>query len=176
MAENLTVARPYAKAAFDFAVEQNNLDKWQNFLEAMSIACSDRYYLDHLKLESNSKLAANSLISLLKDLVDENQINFINLIGENSRFDVVPQIYEEFVELRQQHDKVLSCQLICARPFSKTEIDSFKDKLSIKHNCKINLEVKIDPTIVGGAILKIGDSVIDASVKTSLENLSTALR
>ena len=83
MAENLTVARPYAKAAFDFAVEQNNLDKWQNFLEAMSIACSDRYYLDHLKLESNSKLAANSLISLLKDLVDENQINFINLIGEN---------------------------------------------------------------------------------------------
>ena len=127
------------------------------------------------------KLTCSKQIVIRPMYINEEQIQFFkkflyNGLGEYFYNNNIKLSYEEFVELRQQHDKVLSCQLICARPFSKTEIDSLKDKLSIKHNCKINLEVKIDPTIVGGAILKIGDSVIDASVKTSLENLATALR
>ncbi|MCI6907157.1 MAG: F0F1 ATP synthase subunit delta [Succinatimonas sp.] len=176
MAENLTVARPYAQAAFDVALEANNLDGWQNLLEAMSIACKDQYFMDSLKLAPNPQIAADSLISLLKDLVDEGGKNFIKVIGENNRFEVIPEIFEEFVRLRDKHDKCLECTLISARAFSDSEIESLKDKLAKKYDAKVVISSKIDKTLIGGAILKIGDKVIDASVKTSLTNLSTTLR
>lgn len=176
MAENLTVARPYAEAAFDIAVESNKLDDWQNMLEAMSLACKDAYFMDHMKLMPNSSLAADSLISLLKDLVDEEGKNFIKIIGENNRFEVIPEIYEEFIRLRQKHEKCLSCTLLTARPILDSEIDSLKEKLAKKYDSKIFLTTKVDPSLIGGAVLKIGDSVIDASVKTSLVNLSSTLR
>jgi F-type H+-transporting ATPase subunit delta len=176
MAENLTVARPYAEAAFSVAVEANNLDGWQNMLQAMSEAMKDVFFKDHLKLAANSSAAADSLISLLENIVDESGVNFIKVIGENNRFEVLPEIFEEFLRLRKKHEKCLTAQLISARAFSDSEIKSLKDKLATKYNCSVTLEEKIDPTLIGGAVLKVGDRVIDASVKTSLQNLSSTLR
>lgn len=176
MAENLTIARPYANAAFETALEQNDLDKWQNLLEAMSIACSDDFFLDHLKLSPNSTIASDSLISLLKDLVDDYGANFIRIIGENNRFNVIPQIYEEFLRLRQDHDKTIVCQLVCAHEYSQDEIDLLTEKLAKKYGKQVTLQIKIDPSLIGGAILKVGDKVIDASVQTSINNLSSTLR
>lgn len=176
MAENLTVARPYAQAAFDVALEANNLDGWQNLLEAIHEVLILTCNRHSLKLAPNPQIAADSLISLLKDLVDEGGKNFIKVIGENNRFEVIPEIFEEFVRLRDKHDKCLECTLISARAFSDSEIESLKDKLAKKYDAKVVISSKIDKTLIGGAILKIGDKVIDASVKTSLTNLSTTLR
>ncbi len=176
MAENLTIARPYAEAAFDVAVEDNKVDQWQSMLVAMSEACSNEFFKDHLKLAPNSAVAADSLISLLKDFVDENGENFIRIIGENNRFEVIPEILEEFINLRQKHDKRVTAQLFSARAFSDSEIKNLKDKLAKKYDCVVTLEQVIDKSLIGGAVLKVGDKVIDASVKTSLQNLSSTLR
>ena len=176
MAENLTVARPYAEAAFSVALDEKDLDGWQSMLEAMSIACQNEYFSDHLKLAANSQSAANSLISLLGELVNPSGVNFIKVIGENNRFEVIPEVFQEFVRLRRKYEKRLECTLISARAFSDSEIESLKDKLAKKYDAKIELTVTIDESLIGGAVLKVGDKVIDASVKAGLIGLSSTLR
>ena len=113
---------------------------------------------------------------MLKDILSESGKNFVKVIGENNRFEVIPEIFEEFVRLREKHEKRLECDLLSARAFSDSEIESLKDKLAKKFDCKVVLNQKIDKTLIGGAVLKIGDKVIDASVKTSLQNLTSTLR
>lgn len=175
MAENLTIARPYAKAAFDSAVEHNALDQWQNMLQALALACKDDGILLFLKNASSPSVASDSLLKLLDGILDEYGQNFVRVLGENARFEVLPEIYDEFLKLRKEHDKVLSVVLTSARPIGESEVSALKDKLSAKYGCSVSLSFQIDPSIVGGAILQIGDKVIDASVKTSIKNLSSTL-
>ena len=84
MAENLTVARPYAQATFEIALEENNLSGWQTMLETMAVACKDQYFMDSLKLAPNSSVAADSLISLLKDILSESGKNFVKVMSVTS--------------------------------------------------------------------------------------------
>lgn len=112
----------------------------------------------------------------MQDVLDESGINFVKIIGENNRFEVLPEIYEEYLRLRANHEKSLDATLISARSFSDSEIKTLKDKLASVYNSKINLSLEIDETLIGGAVLKIGDKVIDASVKTSLVNLLSTLK
>ena len=100
MAENLTVARPYAQAVFDIAVEDKTLDKWQEMLFALSLSCKDKNILTAIKNSPNAESAGNILISLLQELIDDKCKNLIRVIGENQRFLVIPDIYDEFLRLR----------------------------------------------------------------------------
>lgn len=176
MAENLTIARPYAQATFDLALKDNSFDKWQNMLYAMNVACLDKDFIKNIKSCSSSKQASEIFINILDDLVDDHGKNFILILGENNRFDVIPEIYEEFVRLRDLYEKVLDACVISAREIGTNELNSLQEQLASKYNCKVKLTNKIDKSIIGGVILKIGDEVIDASVKTSLINLSSILK
>jgi F-type H+-transporting ATPase subunit delta len=176
MAENVTVARPYAEAVFSIALDGKSLDKWQNELLAMSEACSDPYFMAFLKNSSSANDAAECLIKLLDGIIDDEAKNFIRLLGSNGRFEVVPQIYALFKQMRDEHDKVLDAELVSARELGEAEINELKSKLASKYGCSVNLSTKIDPSLIGGAVLKIGDKVYDASVKTSLTRLSSTLR
>ncbi len=176
MAENLTVARPYAQAVFDIAVEDKTLDKWQEMLFALSLSCKDKNILTAIKNSPNAESAGNILISLLQELIDDKCKNLIRVIGENQRFLVIPDIYDEFLRLRKEHDKILTVQFISARPYDRSEIKLLKDKLASKYGCVIDFQEIIDESLIGGAILKIGDEVIDASIKTGIQSLSSTLR
>lgn len=176
MAENLTIARPYAQAVFATALEHNSIDKWQQMLNAMSCACSDESFLASLKNASSPEVASDSLIKLLDGLIDEYGQNLIKILGENARFEVVPEIYQEFVRLKDEHNHTVVAHLISAREMSKDDLDNLYQELSKKYKCDVHLTTSVDPTLIGGAILKIGDEVIDASVKTSLDSLSSTLR
>ncbi|MCR5536487.1 MAG: F0F1 ATP synthase subunit delta [Succinivibrio sp.] len=176
MAENLTIARPYAEAVFALACEHDALDKWQDMLGLMAEACKNEYFITKLKTAANTQIAADNLILLLKDLLDENGMNFVRVIAENNRFEVLPEIYSEFVKMRQKHDKVLTVQFVSAREIKDDETEVLKQKLADKYGCKIILNKSVDPSIIGGVVLKIGDEVIDASFKNSLNALSTALK
>ena len=84
--------------------------------------------------------------------------------------------YEEFLRLREKHEKVLTVKLVSARPYAQSEIDLLKSKLAAKYDCSINFEQTIDDSLISGAILKVGNEVIDASVRTSIKNLSSTLK
>ncbi len=176
MAENLTVARPYAEAVFGIASEEKNFDRWQNMLFAMSEAVRDPFYLGFLKNSSSPDDAYDSFIKLLKGVIDTSGENFIKLLATNGRFEVLPEIYVEFCRLKDKHDKVMVVHLSSARHLAESDLDALKKKLSEKYDCTIHLKQHIDTSLIGGVVLKIGDKVIDASVKTCLEKLSSTLR
>ncbi len=176
MAENITVARPYAEAVFSIAIQSNTVGKWKNTLFAMSEACSDPYFISFLKNSSSSNDSSDCLIKLLDGIIDEEAKNFIRLLGDNGRFEVVPQIYELFKKMSDDHDKVLDAELVSARELNESDISGLKEKLASKFGRTVNLSTRIDKELIGGAVLKIGDKVYDASVKTSLAKLSLALK
>ena len=176
MAENLTVARPYAEAVFGLASEEKSFDKWQTVLCAMSEAVKDPFYLGFLKNSSSPDESSNCFVILLTGIIDTTAENFIKLLAANGRLEVLPEIYDEFCRLKAKHDKVLTVHLTSARRYADADLEVLKKKLSEKYDCSIDLEQHLDPTLIGGAVLKIGDKVIDASIKTSLVNLSSTLR
>ena len=124
----------------------------------------------------NGESAVALMKQLLEGLLNEEGESFLNIIGENQRFEVLPEIYEEFVRLKNEHDRVLKATVTSARALEAAELKALSDKLSSKYACEVTLENVIDPSIMGGAILKVGDEVIDASVKTSLKSLSSTLK
>ncbi len=176
MAENLTVARPYAEAVFSLASEEKSFKKWEKMLMAMNEAISDPFFLGFLKNSSSPDDASSYFNKILDGIVDDSGKNFIKILAANSRFEVIPEIYEEYLRLKEKHDKVLKVHLTSARHYAVADLEVLKKKLSEKYDCTIELENDIDPSLIGGAVLKIGDKVIDASVKTSLVNLSLSLK
>ncbi len=176
MAENLTIARPYAKAAFDSAVETKTLANWHTMLEALSIAYKDEFVRTFLKNTSSLDSAIEFFNKLLEGLIDDSGKNFIRILGENSRFEVLPEIFEEFERLSREYQKILTATVVSARPLSREDIEAIKAKLASKYGFEVSLSEKIDPSIIGGAVLQIGDNVIDASVKTSIQSLSSTLK
>ncbi|WP_286036034.1 ATP synthase F1 subunit delta [Succinatimonas hippei] len=148
MAENLTVAR----------------------------ACSDADFLSSLKNASSSSVASERLLEVLKDLLDEYGQNFVKALGEKFRFDVIPEIYSEFVKLREMHEKVMEISVVSARELDEASLNAIKQKVTDKYGCSVILKTIIDPSIMGGAVLKIGDEVIDASVKSYLKGMASALK
>ena len=177
MAENLTIARPYAQAVFEIAKEDKSFEQWSNSLQALSCAASDEQFLAFLEAQSTSELAAQKLIELLgDDLLDEKGKNFVRVVSENGRLAVLPEIYQDFVRLRDDFLHVKAVELVTARPLSKADEKAIVDKLSKKYNAKIKVTSTIDPSIMGGVIIRIGDEVIDGSVKTNLSRLSSTLK
>lgn len=176
MAEYLTVVRPYAKAAFMCAVEENSVDKWQSMLCAMALACQEPNVMAAIKNAPNAGGAEEILISLLHDVIDDECKNLIHVLGENNRFEAIHEIYEEFLRLREQHDKVLEVQFVVAHPYAQEEIEALKSKLAAKYGCSIKFKQITDASLIGGAILKVGNEVIDASVKAGIESLSSTLK
>ena len=180
MAENLTIARPYAQAAYECAKENNCVSSWQTMLEAMADACRDETFLSFLKNAASPESAAETFCSLLSqgqdNLLNEYGENFISILSENGRFEAVPEIYAEFIHLKEADEKVVEATVTSARALSAADLDAIKGRIEQKYGCTAKIRTVIDPSLIGGAVLKIGDEVIDASVKTSLENLSLTLK
>ncbi len=180
MAENLTIARPYAEAAYACAKENNCISSWETMLQGMALACSDEVFLSALKNSASPESASTLLCNLLSqgevNLLNEYGQNFISLLSENGRFEAVPEVYSEFVRLKEKDQKIVEAEVVSARPLDPGYLKQIADKIESRYGCKAKISTKIDPGIIGGAILKIGDEVIDASVKTSLESLSSTLK
>ncbi|MCR5084340.1 MAG: F0F1 ATP synthase subunit delta [Succinivibrionaceae bacterium] len=176
MAENLTVARPYAEAVFQTALEENDFQSWQAMLYAMALVCSDESVLTKLKGMTSKEEATNQVLSLLDGILSEEGQNFVKILGENERFEVLPDIYKEYRRLWDRHEKVMPVELISARPIADSDVNELTAGIAAKYQCKVSLKKTIDENLIGGAILKIGDKVIDASVRTSLDNLASTLK
>ena len=176
MAENLTIARPYAEAVFAIAKEQNTFDMWSQELEALSLAVSDSHVAYALEGAPSTEDASKLLVNLLGDLLDEKGQNFVFVLGENNRFSVIPEIYQEFVRLRDDYEKIKVVEVVSAHKLTAADNKALVEKLASRYNATIKLTNKVDPSIIGGLVIRIGDEVIDGSVKTNLSRLSSTLK
>lgn len=176
MSELTTVARPYAKAAFDFAVENTDIANWQEMLVFAGEVAKN----DDIRNVLSSALAAEQLAELFVGVCGEqlntHGQNFVKVLAENNRLSALPDISKQFDAFKAEYDKEIDVEVTSAVKLSKKQLDSMSAALEKRLARKIKLICNVDPALVAGVIIKAGDTVIDGSVHSKLNRLSDALQ
>jgi F-type H+-transporting ATPase subunit delta len=176
MAEISTIARPYAVAAYKLGKEQKSLNKWSEMLGFASGVVNDAQMKSYI--EDPKVIAADLESAFLKvcgDKLNDNGQNLIKILVEYGRLSVLPAITTAFEELKAFDEGVLEAQIIAAAKISAAETKDLVKRLEAKFGKKIEASVSVDPEIIGGIKIIVGDTVIDASVKGQLQNLAYTL-
>ncbi|HZV97887.1 MAG TPA: F0F1 ATP synthase subunit delta [Methylophilaceae bacterium] len=177
MAEAVTIARPYAVAAYRLAREKNALARWSEMLGLAAAVATDaqiKAYIDDPKLASND--LERLLLTVLGDKLDESGVNLIKLLVEYGRVAILPDIAQAFEELKAQDEGVLEAEITAAVQPTDAEVQALVKRLEAKFGKKIEASVKVDPAIIGGIKILVGDTVIDASVRGQLQELAYTLK
>ncbi len=176
MQERLTVARPYAEAAFSFAGEGGQSSSWITMLMSL---CSVLEEPALGTLIGNPKVTDETLLSILVEVLGEGitkeQTNFLRLLVEVNRLDVVPQILELFSKLKAESEGVISVEVISAFELTSDEREKIKNSIGSRYNKECKVESRVDLGLIGGAIIKIGDSVVDLSLRGRLAEMGNKI-
>ncbi len=174
--EITTVARPYAEAAFELARDADALAAWADGLALAAMVVADERVTALLgNPRVNAEQKGAFLLEVCGDALDLKQRNFIRLLVDRGRIILLPEIRAQFDDLRATHEKTLTAELISAQPVDDAVRDRLAAALSARLERKVTLETQIDETLIGGAIVRAGDMVIDGSVRGRLERLTGAL-
>ena len=175
MAESLTIARPYAEAAFKLARDAGALPQWSDALARLSaVVRSDGAHA----LIGNPRVTDAQVASIIGDVAGSlapEQTNFVRVLAANERLVVLPEIVEVFEALRNAHEGVLDARISSAYPLSEQQIADVVATLEGKYGRKVKPTVNVEPDLIGGISIRIGDEVIDASVRGKLAQLADAL-
>ena len=176
MAEKSTIARPYAVAAFELAKEQNDLAKWSDMLGFAAVVVTDEAMQDYI---GNPATEQDTLTRLMLEVCGDqlNDIgkNFIKLLIVNKRLSVLPEIVVLYNELRAEAEKTIDAEVISAFPLSDAQQSTLIEGLKKRLGREVNLVTKVDENLLGGAIVRAGDLIIDGSVSGQLDKLATEL-
>lgn len=177
MAEAVTIARPYAVAVFRLAKEKKALAKWSEMLGLASAVAADAQM--HALIE-DPKLASADLerlfISICGDRLDVSGINLIRLLVEYDRLALLPEIASIYEDLKAQDEGTLDAEITAASKLDDKQVKTLVSQLQIKFGKKVEAHVKVDPEIIGGIKIVVGDTVIDASVRGRLQELAYTLK
>jgi len=176
MSELTTAARPYARAIFELANESGRLSEWSETLQFMAAVVANedaRHMLDDPKLTKQA--AANILLTLCGEQLDEQGQNLAKLLAENSRIAAIPDISALFEALKAEIEGSIDVQVTSAFEMSDSALMKMSDALKVKLGREVNLTVKIDTSIMGGAIIRAGDMVIDGSIQGRLQSMTQTL-
>jgi F-type H+-transporting ATPase subunit delta len=176
MAENLTLARPYADAAFSLAKAGNALGPWSVALDRMAAVVIDPQMQSCI---GNPRLTASQIFGFFTDVVGKlttEQKNFVQVLIDNDRLGVLPEIRELFVELKNGFEGVKDAEIESAFPIDNATLAQLTADLETRYRCKIKSTITINPDLIGGVRIAIGDQVIDASVRGKLAVMATALK
>ena len=176
MAEKSTIARPYAQAAFDIAKEKGDLKGWSDMLQLLAVVASDALMQDMI---SNPAIETSKIIDVMtgvagKQLNDMGK-NFLNVLAENKRLNVLPEIAELYEQHRAEAEKTVEAEVTSAFPLSNAQKKQLIEALKNRLGREISLVAKTDENIIGGAIVRAGDLVIDGSVSSQLDKLGNSL-
>ncbi|MGH8198400.1 MAG: F0F1 ATP synthase subunit delta [Steroidobacteraceae bacterium] len=176
MADRATVARPYARAAFAHAQEAKDLAAWSKLLGATAAAVADPQVE---RLLSHPHVTDEQLVELLFDVAKkaggEAGRNFLRTLAENRRLGHLPEIAAQFETLRAEVENVMDVEIIAAREIAAPQKKRLTEALKQRLGREIRMHTRIDETLLGGAIVRAGDLVIDGSLKGRLERLGSAL-
>lgn len=176
MADNASIARPYAKAVFDLAQETNSFESWGAALAQLSAISQDDSFsalVNDPRVDGNK--LADLLIDLVKDVLPEGGNNFVNLLVQNDRLMALAGIQQQFGELVAKAKASVNAEVLTAKALTEDQKSALAGALEARLGLKVNLEETVDASLVGGAIIKAGDLVIDGSAKGRIEKLTTAL-
>ena len=173
MSQALTLARPYARAAFAIAKDTGALPAWSTALEFASRVAADPQVAELL---GNPKLTQVDAVTLLApESASEMFGNFIGLLYDNRRLALLPEISGLYDALRFAAERVIKAKVTSAQALPAAELDTIKAALRKRFGCEVDVESGVDASLLGGAVIDAGDVVIDGSLKGKLERLQHAL-
>lgn len=176
MSSLTTLARPYAKAAFELAQTDNNLAAWDDLLAALATATANEGMAEWLESpQSTAEKAVEIITSVLGTDVDKRFLGYLNVLADNDRLSLSAEISHLFQELRQEAEKRLSVRVVSAVALQDEQAKRLKAALAKRFDRDITLQNEIDPEVLGGAIIYAGDQVIDGSLLGRLKRLEASL-
>jgi len=176
MAELSTLARPYAKAAFQAAVDAGEVQAWSDMLVTASNVVQEEKMgevLSHPSLTGQQQ--AQTLIDVCGDKLNSAGQNLVKVLAENKRISLFPQILEQFEHLKAELEKAVDVEIISAFEVSDESKQKLTDALKAKLAKDVHVTTTVDSTLVGGAIIRAGDLVIDGTVRGKLAKLAAAM-
>jgi F-type H+-transporting ATPase subunit delta len=176
MAEIATIARPYAEAAFRAALDRGSLDKAGNGLALLAAVAADervRSLLSDPRVRASQK--KELFTSIGGEQLDEVVRNLVGLLVDNGREELLGAIAEEFDALKREHERVVKARITSAQPLSDEQRGAVIAALERRYGKKVEAELDVDPELLGGARVQVGDQVIHASVRDALAQMAAAL-
>jgi F-type H+-transporting ATPase subunit delta len=177
MSELSTLARPYAEAVFRMAKGENDLAGWSSRVATLAAIVSDAQLA---ALIADPAVSSDRVASLIIEVagadLGERGSNFVKVLAENGRLTVLPEIAAQFETLKANAEGTLEATITSAQELTQAQIDDLVAGLKTKFNRAVNVQVAVDPELIGGAVIAIGDQVIDGSVKGRLQRMSFALQ
>jgi F-type H+-transporting ATPase subunit delta len=176
VAERATIARPYAKAAFEYARDANALAEWSEGLKAAAQIVADPRVAP---LTKSPDWSAADLVNLINDVAgakfDAGMQNFVRVLAENHRLLLLPEIAAHYEVLRSAVENTIDVEVVSAVPLDAAQADKLQRALSTRLKRQVRMQNSVDSTLLGGAVVRAGDLVIDGSLKGRLERLATNL-
>jgi F-type H+-transporting ATPase subunit delta len=176
VAERATIARPYAKAAFETAREAGALAAWAEGLRTAAEIVLDPRVTELVKNpELPAATVADFVIGVGAAKLDDRMKNFLRVLAENHRLPLLPEIVAHYESLKAQVENTVDVELISAVKLDPAEIEKMTAALRERLKRRINMHNSVDASLLGGAVIHAGDLVIDGSVRGRLERLRTEL-
>jgi F-type H+-transporting ATPase subunit delta len=176
VAERATIARPYAKAAFDYARDAKALAQWSKGLQAAAAIVADSRVAEATK---NPKWDDAQLAGLITDVagadLDAGMQNFVRVLAENHRLLLLPEIAEQYAVLRAAVENSIDVDVVSAVTLDGPQAEKLAAALSRRFKSKVRMQTSVDSSLLGGAVIRAGDLVIDGSLKGRLERLGMEL-
>ena len=176
MAENVTIARPYAEAVFKLAKDRNTLDKWSQMLAFLEVVVQEPQVQSII---GNPNFSAEKIESLLLGIcgekIDGTGRNLVQVLARNDRLLLLPAIRMLFEQRKAEQEGVLEAKISSAFPMSDEQIRQLVSGLEGKYKRRVVAQVSVDPELIGGVKITAGDEVLDATVRGKLETMRAAL-
>ena len=177
MAEIATLARPYANAVFHLARSAGRMTQWSPMLALLARAVET----DQVKeLVASPSLApavkAHQLLDIVHEDVDDRCRRFVNVLADNHRLELLPEIATQFEALKAEAEKTLDVEITAAVQLTDQQVDAYTQALRQRFDQDVNVNVDVNPGLVGGAVIRAGDTVIDGSVRGRLTRLVESLQ
>ena len=176
MAELSIIARPYAQAVFELAKAGGDYAVWS---DELGVLASISAHEDVMALFSNPRVSrqqvADALIDICRDGISNERRNLVRLLAQNRRLPALPAIAAQYEKLRADAERTIKAELETALPVSEEEQGRIAQALKDRLGREVELQVRMNPDLIGGAVIRAGDLVIDGSMRARLDKLATQL-
>ncbi|PID50267.1 MAG: F0F1 ATP synthase subunit delta [Proteobacteria bacterium] len=176
MSELTTAARPYAKAVFEMAQSSGNLQVWSEQLKAMAAVVNtagSQELLNHPRATRQQKVAL--FVDAVEGAINEQGRNLLMVLAENDRFALLPEMAVLFDELKADAEGVVEAEVVTARELTNEQQSNLTAAIQKRFGREVKLVSRVDESLMGGAIVHIGDWVIDSSIQSRLKDMKAAL-
>jgi len=177
MAEPSTIARPYAEAAFKLADARGKLAEWSATLANLAAVAADarvRAAVGDPNLSAAK--VAGLIIAILAGKLSGDAENFVRVLADNGRLDVVTEIRRHFEALKNEREGTVEAEVVSAFELDKSQVADLVSRLEKSTGRKVRARVSVDQALIGGVKVVIGDKVIDGSARAQLAALENALK